>query len=118
YILVLDPNYPWGEQKIIEEIRKTTIKPVRFVFNTHYHHDHTFGNCVFVDSGAVIVSTKEAATEMKTLGRKEWDENYSGQSMLGYRREFPTITFDDHLVFDDGEHRVELIKMGPAHTGG
>jgi len=22
------------------------------------------------------------------------------------------------LAFDDGEHRVELIRMGPAHTGG
>ena len=22
------------------------------------------------------------------------------------------------MVFDDGEHRVELIRMGPAHTAG
>jgi len=28
------------------------------------------------------------------------------------------MTFDQRLVFDDGEHRVELIKMGPAHTLG
>jgi cyclase len=28
------------------------------------------------------------------------------------------MTFNDRLVFDDGEHRVELIKMGPAHTLG
>src|ERR1043165_9073765 len=78
YVLVIDANYPWAAQEILEEIRKTTVKPVRFVFNTHYHHDHSFGNCVFVDSGASIVSTVAAAREMKTLGKQEWDQNYSG----------------------------------------
>jgi cyclase len=118
YVLVIDANYPWGAQEIIRDIRKTTMKPVRFVFNTHYHHDHSFGNSVFVDSGATIVSTKETAVEMKTLGQHEWDQNYGGRSLRGYRREFPSLTFDQRLVFDDGEHRVELIKMGPAHTLG
>jgi cyclase len=118
YVLAIDANYPWGAQEIIQEIRKTTVKPVRFVFNTHYHHDHSFGNSVFVDSGATIVSTKETAGEMKTLGQHEWDQNYSGRSLQGYRREFPSMTFDQRLVFDDGEHRVELVKMGPAHTLG
>ena len=118
YVLAVDANYPWGAREIIQEIRKTTMKPVRFVFNTHYHHDQSFGNSVFVDSGATVVSTKETAAEMKTLGQHEWDQNYSGRSMKGYRREFPSLTFDHRLVFDDGEHRVELIKMGPAHTLG
>jgi glyoxylase-like metal-dependent hydrolase (beta-lactamase superfamily II) len=118
YVLVIDANYPLGAKEIIQEIHKTTTKPVKFVFNTHYHHDHSFGNCVFVDSGATIISTTEAANEMKTLGQREWDQNYSGQSLQGYRREFPSITFDNSLVFDDGEHRVELIRMGPAHTSG
>ncbi len=118
YVLVIDANYPWGAREIIQEIRKTTVKPIRFVFNTHYHHDHSFGNSVFVDAGAIIVSTKETAGEMKTLGQREWDQNYSGKSLKGYRREFPSLTFDQRLVFDDGEHRVELIKMGPAHTLG
>jgi len=66
YVLVIDANYPWGATEILQEIRRTTMKPVRFVFNTHYHHDHSFGNCVFVDSGATIVSTNATANEMKT----------------------------------------------------
>jgi glyoxylase-like metal-dependent hydrolase (beta-lactamase superfamily II) len=118
YVLAIDANYPWGAQEIIQEIRKTTMKPIRYVFNTHYHHDHTFGNSVFVDSGATIISTKETAVEMKTLGQKEWDQGWGGRSMEGYRREFPSLTFDKSLVFDDGVHRVELIKMGQAHTLG
>lgn len=120
YVLVVDANYPWGAEEIIGEIRKTTDKPIRFVFNTHYHHDHTFGNSVFVDAGAIVVASAETANEMHTLGQVEWDRgtSYSGRNMKSYRREFPSLTFDDRLIFDDGIHRVELIKMGPAHTGG
>src|SRR5215204_397301 len=118
YVLAIDANYPWGAQEIIQEIRTTTPKPIRYVFNTHYHHDHTFGNGVFVDSGATIISTKETSAEMKTLGQREWDQGWGGRSMEGYKREFPSLTFDQRLVFDDGVQHVELIKMGPAHTLG
>jgi glyoxylase-like metal-dependent hydrolase (beta-lactamase superfamily II) len=121
YVLAIDANYPWGAKEILHEIRKTTDKPVSFVFNTHYHHDHTFGNSVFVDSGATIVSTQKTADEMhSTLGKIEWDHGseYSGRNMKPYRQEFPTLTFDKLLVFDDGVHRVELRRMGPAHSDG
>jgi glyoxylase-like metal-dependent hydrolase (beta-lactamase superfamily II) len=98
YVVAIDANYPWGAQEIIQ----------------------TFGNSVFVDSGAVVVSTQETANEMRTLGQNEWDHGsaYSGRNMKEFRREFPSLTFDQKLVFDDGEHRVELIRMGPAHTRG
>ena len=120
YVLAIDANYPWGAEEILEDIRETTSKPVRFLFNTHYHHDHSFGNSVFVDAGATIVSTADTADEMRgPLGEKEWGGiKLAGHSMKGYRREFPSLTFKDRLVFDDGVHRVELIRMGPAHTRG
>ena len=120
YVLAIDANYPWGAQEILKEIKKTTSKPVRFLFDTHYHHDHSFGNGIFALAGATIVSTGVTLTEMHTLGQQEWDNgsDYSGRNMKPYRRVFPSLTFNDSLVFDDGTHRVELIKMGPAHTAG
>lgn len=120
YVLAVDANYPWGAHEILEEIKKTTDKPVRFIFNTHYHHDHSFGNSVFVDEGAVVVASAITSQEMKTLGQIEWNRGtaYSGRDMKRYRREFPTITFDQQLVFDDGIHKVILLKIGPGHTAG
>src|ERR1039458_8340917 len=53
YVLAVDANYPWGAQEILAEIKKTTGKPVRFLFDTHYHDDHTMGNSVFGDAGKV-----------------------------------------------------------------
>ena len=49
---------------LVENIKQITDKPIRYVVNTHYHLDHTLGNCVFKDLGAVIISqarTREAA---------------------------------------------------------
>jgi len=54
YVLVIDANYPWGARAILGDVRKTTSKPIRFVFDTHYHADHSFGNSVWVDAGATI----------------------------------------------------------------
>ena len=81
FVFVIDANYPWGATGIIREIRKTSGKPIRFLFDTHYHHDHSFGNSVFADSGATIVSTRITADEMHTLGKYEWDHGseYSGR---------------------------------------
>lgn len=118
YVVIIDANYPWGAKEILEEVRKTTSKPVRFVLNTHYHHDHTFGNSVFAEAGATIVATTAASDEMKSLGRKEWAENWSGQPLDGYTQAFPSLTFDSVMIFDDGMHRLEFIRMGPAHTFG
>src|SRR4029078_7941348 len=115
YVLVIDANFPWAAEKIITDIKAITPKPVRFVFNTHYHADHTLGNSVFIANGAAIVSTDDLALELGTKGM----EDVRDQTKIKLERlELPSIRFQDRLVFDDGQHRVELIKYGQAHTKG
>src|SRR5260221_6763600 len=36
YVLAIDANYAWGAEEIITAGRKTTARPIRLVFNTHY----------------------------------------------------------------------------------
>ncbi|MBS1851777.1 MAG: MBL fold metallo-hydrolase [Acidobacteria bacterium] len=115
YVLVIDANFPWAAEKIIADIQAITPKPVRFVFNTHYHADHTLGNSVFVAHGATIVSTDDLALELSAKGM----EDVRDQTKINWKHlELPSIRFQDRLVFDDGQHRVELIKYGQAHTKG
>jgi glyoxylase-like metal-dependent hydrolase (beta-lactamase superfamily II) len=120
YVVVIDANTPWGIREILPEIRKTTDKPIRYVFDTHYHWDHTWGNSVMADAGAVIVCSQDCAQELQTKGKAEWDRNpTSGEySLTAYRMEGPAVAFGDFLAFDDGQRRLELRKMGPAHTIG
>ncbi len=120
YVVVIDANTPWGIREILPEIRKTTDKPIRYVFDTHYHWDHTWGNSVMVDAGVVVVCSHDCAQELGTKGKQEWERNpTTGEySLAPYRMERPAIEFGDFLAFDDGERRLELRKMGPAHTIG
>lgn len=120
YVLVVDANFPWGAKEILPEIRKTTSKPIRFVFNTHYHGDHAYGGSVFTDQGAQIICSTDCGVESMTKGQKGWDDNKAtgAYSLKPYKLAHPTITFGNSMAFDDGEHRVELRLMGPGHSKG
>jgi len=113
WVLVIDANYPWGARAILPDLRQTTKKPIRYVFDTHYHADHAFGNSIFVDEGAAIVCSEDCFAESKAKNPAQWKPELPTD-----RLEHPQVSFRDRLVFDDGKQRVELLKMGPGHTLG
>src|SRR5258706_4043747 len=44
-VLVVDTHYrPSFARELLDEIRKVTALPVKYVVNTHWHNDHTQGN--------------------------------------------------------------------------
>lgn len=120
YVLVIDANYPWGAKAILNDIRATTNKPIRYVFDTHYHADHLFGDSVWVDAGATILCSAECTEESKRKNPATWanDKGTGDYSLKPYRLEHPQQSFRGSMVIDDGEHRVELTRIGPAHTIG
>jgi glyoxylase-like metal-dependent hydrolase (beta-lactamase superfamily II) len=135
YVVVIDANFPWGAKEILPEIRKTTSLPIRFVFNTHYHADHSFGSGIFMEAGATIVCSRECGAESRSKGEADWRNQVLNRSERpnasvhdkavaaetrekGYRLEHPTLLFDGSMAFDDGDRRLELIRMGPGHSLG
>jgi len=46
-ILVDDGTTPLAARALLEDLKKITDKPVRYVINTHFHYDHTDGNSIF-----------------------------------------------------------------------
>jgi glyoxylase-like metal-dependent hydrolase (beta-lactamase superfamily II) len=121
FVVVIEANTPWGIRAILPEIRKTTSKPIRYVFDTHYHWDHTQGNSVMVDEGITVVCSQDCASELATKGKGEWDQmskRTDEYSLAPYRMEQPSVVFGDFMAIDDGERRLELKRVGPAHTIG
>jgi len=115
WVLVIDANFPWGAREILADLKKTTTKPIRFVFNTHYHADHSYGNTVFVDAGAAVVCSEDCALESRAKGPRDVQSQAKGSTEP---LEHPSVRFETRMVFDDGDKRVELTKVGPAHTKG
>jgi glyoxylase-like metal-dependent hydrolase (beta-lactamase superfamily II) len=120
YAVVIDANYPWGARAVLADLKKTTDKPIKFVFDTHYHGDHAWGNSVWVDAGAAVVCSEECAEESLRKNTPSWAKNTeSGEfSLKQYRLEHPQVTFRDRMVLDDGNMRLELLRLGPGHTRG
>jgi cyclase len=121
FVVVVDANTPWGIRAILPEIRKTTSKPIRYVFDTHYHWDHSQGNSVMADEGVTVICSQDCASELSTKGRAEWDamsQRADEYSLAPYRMEPPSVVFDNFMATDDGDRRLELRRVGPAHTIG
>ena len=55
-------------KKLIQEIRKTTDLPIKYVVNTHYHFDHVFGNGEFIKMNATIISHTDCKKRMEQTG--------------------------------------------------
>jgi len=126
YVLVIDGNFPSGAQQIIPKIKAITDKPIRFAFDTHHHGDHAYGNQVWVDNGAVPVAHTGVIDEMKKYetghyGGKpgRWEDAAKGRKdVAASKLKPPTLLYKKDLIFDDGQHRVELLYFGVAHTHG
>jgi glyoxylase-like metal-dependent hydrolase (beta-lactamase superfamily II) len=122
FVVVIDANTPFGAKVVLPEIRKTTSKPIRYAFDTHYHWDHTQGNSVYADEGATIVCSQGCATELLgPKGQGEWNSGMKRSdkfSLAPYRLEPPSLTFSDAFAIDDGERRLEFKLVGPGHTIG
>ena len=126
YVLVIDANFPSGAQNILPKIRAITPKPIRFAFDTHHHGDHAYGNQVWVENGATPVAHTGVIEEMKRYetgyyggapGRWE-DTAKTRPDVAASKLSPPSLLFPRELFFDDGEHRVELLHLGVAHTHG
>ena len=44
YLIVVDANFPSGARLAMEAAKKVSSKPVKYVFDTHHHGDHAYGN--------------------------------------------------------------------------
>jgi len=119
YVLLVDANYPSGAQVIMPKIKATTDKPVRFVFDTHHHADHAYGNQLWVDAGAVPVAYVGVVDEMRKVEPARWEASAKVRpDVAATRLKPPTLLFPQDLFFDDGHRRVELRHFGVAHTRG
>ena len=120
FVLVIDANFPNQADEVIKLIRQQTDKPIRYVFDTHYHGDHADGNSRYVQLGASAVASERSKLEFQTKGvagfERSQEEKPDEYGELEYRQ--PDLYFPEKLVLDDGQQRVELLHFGHAHTLG
>src|SRR5580700_2343437 len=123
YLIVVDANFPSGARAAMADAKKVSSKPVKYVFDTHHHGDHAYGNSIWTDAGATTLPYKGVADEMKRYEPKRWQESAKQRKDVAELNrngpEPPKQTFDkDLFVLEDPTRRVEFHFFGWAHTRG
>jgi cyclase len=105
-------------------------RPITRLFNTHSDGDHWFGNQIVAN--AEIIASEVSAEEMHLKGPDTIERLRQLPGKTGdFAREafgpfawedvtptFPTTTFTTEMALDVGGIEVQLLNLGPAHTGG
>lgn len=95
-VLATDPQSAEAASRFVEEIRKVTAAPIRYLVYSHHHNDHASGGRAFGDAAIVAHS--------KVLGHIQGDIAP------------PDLTFDDEASIYLGDLEVRLIYPGPSET--
>jgi glyoxylase-like metal-dependent hydrolase (beta-lactamase superfamily II) len=118
-VLVVDSFFdPDAARALVAEIRRLTPRPIRYVVNTHYHIDHTGGDQVLRDAGAVIIAHRNVRGWVRTNNFNLFGGRITPE--LKARIEalpLPDLVTDKDLVVWLGARRV-VVRTMLGHTGG
>jgi cyclase len=123
YLVIVDANFPGGAKRVLEDAKRLTSKPIKYVFDTHHHGDHIYGNALFTRLGAVTIAHAGVLDEMRRSEPQGWQAMMKRRpdvAELGLAQpEPPRQTFQDKpYVLKDATRTIEFRFFGWAHTRG
>lgn len=86
----------------------------RFVVNTHFHGDHTFGNAVFTPEATVVAD--EGTRNATILAGRNLASLWPDVEWGDLEPAPATLTYERTMTLWLGDVPVELHRLGPAHT--
>jgi cyclase len=121
--LVVDAGItPEVSRRIQDLARGLTDAPLRYLANTTYHGDHTFGNAAFPDNVTVISSrvNKENMADLAYEKAQRSANMYGDEKLLDDVTHWrtPDVVFDSYAEVDLGGRVVELWHFGPGNGPG
>jgi cyclase len=111
-ILVVDDDYKEVSEKVKAALKLLGSDTPRFIFNTHWHGDHTEGNLVF-GKDSIIVAHTNVRTRLSQVN-----------SIFGSKTEIypsialPMITYDQSLSIHFNGEEIKAVHFARGHTDG
>ena len=110
---------PKRARGLLDAIRDVSDKPIKFLVNTHWHRDHTFGNGAFPEE-TEILSTEACKKRLEKDGPDLWAEmaaempaDFEGAELV-----IPEVTFTDEKTITLGDRTILVKFLGRGHTDG
>ncbi len=115
-VFVIDDEFAPLAPKIKAAIAKISPKPLRFIFNTHWHGDHTGGNEAMAAAGALIVAHDNVR---KRMSAEQVLEVMGGKRVPpSPEKALPVVTFSDEVTFHLNGDEIHVYHVANAHTDG
>ncbi len=107
--------FPEETRAIHQFLEQRLNTQVRYVINTHYHADHTYGTCFF--NGATVASHSLCYDQLQSTGKTSLKQAQQGS------RTFQDVTIRlPQLVFESGTMEIRLgnktleLRHSPGHS--
>ena len=101
--------------KIRAAVKTLGDAPIRFVVNTHFHGDHTGGNALLGESGAVIIAQENVR---KRLGIERVNPQTKERTPPQPPSAWPLVTYLDGVTLFLNGDELEVTHVLRAHTDG
>ena len=123
YLIVVDANFPSGAKLALADAQKISSKPVRYVFDTHHHADHAYGNPIWTRIGAITLAHQGVVEAMRRVEPRRWLETAAARedvrelNLPSAQPPLETFSESPHVLSDE-TRRVEFHHFGWGHTRG
>ncbi len=110
-IVVVDSQFPDTAGHLIEELKKKSKKPFKYLINTHHHGDHTAGNIAFKGLAEhVVAHVNSKANQLRVAAEQKMD---------GSKFHVPDITFgEEGWNTKVNKETIKAYYFGAGHTNG
>lgn len=108
--------FPEESLDIRDFVEQNLKVPVRYVINTHYHADHSWGNCFF--PGSMIISSELCRNLLDEKGRSSLDVSRKQNPNIFRKSKIvlPQFTFDrGELGLRVGKKTLVMVSL-PGHS--
>ncbi len=114
-VFLIDDQFAPLNAKIMAAVASLSDKPVKFLVNTHWHADHTGGNELLGEAGAIIVAHENVRKRLSTRQFVDlFDRTVEPLAKAG----LPVVTFADAVTFHFNDKEIAVFHVDPAHTDG
>lgn len=126
YLIMVDAGYPQRAHDVMRIVPQLSSKPVRWVFDTHAHRDHAYGNIVWTRAGAITLAYQGVVEDMNRWEPARWlatmkiRPDVRATGAMNVQR--PEVTFSGPrmTIRDPGPEgrEVQFLHLGWGHTSG
>jgi len=100
-VVIVDDRLPPSSAEIAGKVRSVTPQPIKYVFSSHNHGDHTGGHPEFIKVAEIIAHRNNRANMVR-----------------GQQSALPRVVFADQASVFLGGVETQALYLGRGHTDG